>query len=75
MEKLTSEKAVTVQEKHSDCREGFMVVERTITIGFRANLVTFKLGWDLKMPTGLAATNGFPFNPTYDAVKILYRTL
>ena len=52
-----------------------MVVKRTINIGFRANFVTFELGKDLKMPIGLAVENGFPFNPTYDAVKILYRSL
>ncbi len=51
-----------------------MVVERTINVGFRANLVTFKLGRDLKMPTGLAVTSGYPYNPTDDAVKMLDRT-
>ena len=49
-----------------------MVVER---VGFHSNFGTFKRSRHLKIPTRLAITNGLPSNPTYDAVKIFFRTL
>ena len=43
-----------------------MVVERTIIVGFHSNFGRFKRSKHSKIPTRLAITNGFPFNPTYD---------
>ena len=49
-----------------------MVVER---VGFHSNFGTFKRSRHLKISTRLSVTSGFPFNPTYDAVKIFYQDL
>ena len=41
-----------------------MVVER---VGFHSNFRTFERSGHSEIPTRLAITNGFPFNPTYDS--------